>query len=301
MWRWLGCLLLGVAGWVGAAEKYPVAVLSNKVAGGYEIVVRNPGAAVVSLRIDIADGDNIRSDAEFPLYLVVQPRQPDTVLAKVTPEEARKKYSFRLRWRWVPGDFNARHDPAVLYRLPFADGKRFLIGQAPGGPVLTHTGPESAQAVDIPMPEGTPIVAARDGLVIQSETGHTRSSRTDPMAKANAVRILHADGTLATYSHLKPNGVLVKDGQHVRAGDTIGLSGATGYVTGPHLHFAVFQPQKSETDFAQVSLPFRFYVGNPPLAFTPEYGQVVEANYSQPAQPPRLSPRVAWPSGDATK
>lgn len=301
MWRCLGWLLLGVAGWVGAAEKYPIAVLSNKVAGGYEIVVRNPGDAVVSIRVDVAEGDNIRSDVEFPLYLVVPAQQPDKVLARITPEQPRERYGFRLRWRWAPGDIEARHDPAARYRLPFADGKRFLIGQAPGGPVLTHSGPESAQAVDIPMPEGTPIVAARAGLVVHVEAGQTRSSRTDPTALGNAVRILHADGTLATYSHLKAGGVLVKLGQQVREGERIGLSGATGYVSGPHLHFAVYQPQKSESGFVQVSLPFRFYVGNPPLSFAPEYGLVVEADYTNPMSAPKRSPRVAWPSGDATR
>ena len=44
---------------------------------------------------------------------------------------------------------------------------------------------------------------------------------------------------MALYAHLQESGVLVRPGQHVRAGQQIGLSGNTGFTTGPHLHFAV--------------------------------------------------------------
>lgn len=293
MWRGVGYLLLLLAGWAGAAEKYPIAVVSNKVPGGYEIVVRNPGAAVVSLWVDVLDGKNIKSDSPFPRYQVVQPKEEHLVLATITPLEVKEAYRFKLRWRWTPGDTEAQHDPQATYRLPFADGLRLIIGQAPGGPMITHTGPESANAVDIPMPEGTPIVAARDGLVVNTETGYSVTSRhPDAVGKANAIRLLHADGTLATYSHLKPGGVLVKLGDQVKAGELIGRSGSTGYSSGPHLHFAVFKPVRTAEGFAQVSLPFRFTVGNPPLVFTPEYGLVVEAEYGRPVQPPAVSPNV---------
>lgn len=240
---------------------------------------------------ECARGKNIQSDIAFPFHRVVQPG--DVVLAKVTPLESGAAYSFNLRWQWTPGDSEALHDPQATYRLPFADGLRFVIGQAPGGPMVTHKGPESANAVDIPMPEGTPIVAARDGLVVHLETGHTATSRhPDAAGKANAIRLLHADGTLATYSHLKPGGVLVKLGDQVKAGELIGRSGSTGYSFGPHLHFAVFKPVRTAEGFTQVSLPFRFTVGHPPLVFTPEYGLVVEAEYGRAVQPPVISPNV---------
>ena len=44
---------------------------------------------------------------------------------------------------------------------------------------------------------------------------------------------------MALYAHLKAEGVLVRVGQRVRAGQQIGLSGNTGFTTGPHLHFVV--------------------------------------------------------------
>jgi len=58
---------------------------------------------------------------------------------------------------------------------------------------------------------------------------------------------------MGLYAHLRPEGVLVRAGQRVRTGQTIGLSGNTGFTSGPHLHFAV-QVNRGMT---LVSLPFR--------------------------------------------
>lgn len=65
-------------------------------------------------------------------------------------------YSFRTRHTWVLGDFNAAQAPDASYRLPYRDGLAFRIGQAPGGPISTHTTPDSRYAVDIGMPLGAP-------------------------------------------------------------------------------------------------------------------------------------------------
>jgi len=56
--------------------------------------------------------------------------------------------------------------------------------------------------------------------------------------ESNWVKIRHADRTIAAYSHLTERGALVKVGDHVIAGQPIGLSGNTGNTGGlPHLHF----------------------------------------------------------------
>jgi len=69
----------------------------------------------------------------------------------------------------------------------------------------------------------------------------TQTFRPDPAARArtNYLRLLHADGTMTIYVHLRTGSARVQIGQSVAAGELIAESGNTGYSTGPHLHFAV--------------------------------------------------------------
>jgi len=90
------------------------------------------------------------------------------------------------------------------------------------------------------MPVGTPICAARGGVVYHV-TDHFSEGGTHPSLKpkSNAVCVLHNDDTVAVYVHLAHGGACVIPGDFVAAGDVIGLSGSTGWSGGPHLHFHV--------------------------------------------------------------
>ncbi|MFF1904043.1 peptidoglycan DD-metalloendopeptidase family protein [Kitasatospora sp. NPDC058218] len=85
-----------------------------------------------------------------------------------------------------------------------------------------HTG------ADFVASTGTPLRAIAAGTVVKAGNGG---------AYGNEVEIKLADGKYAQYAHLSSIGVKV--GQAVTAGQQIGLSGATGNVTGPHLHFEI--------------------------------------------------------------
>ncbi|MEV7072274.1 LysM peptidoglycan-binding domain-containing M23 family metallopeptidase [Streptomyces sp. NPDC093990] len=85
-----------------------------------------------------------------------------------------------------------------------------------------HTG------VDFVVPTGTSLKAVGAGTVVSAGWGG---------AYGNQVVIKLADGYYAQYAHLSQ--LSVSAGQAVTAGQQIGLSGATGNVTGPHLHFEI--------------------------------------------------------------
>lgn len=135
------------------------------------------------------------------------------------------------------------------YELPWKGGP-FRISQGAGGD-FSHNSPKGRYAVDVAMPVGTPIIAARAGTVLKVR--NNQGGRL-PDPAGNFVRILHDDGTHSAYLHLQRGSVAVKPGQQVKAGTLLGKSGNTGRSTGPHLHFVV---QKHFGD-ELLSVPFRF-------------------------------------------
>jgi len=148
--------------------------------------------------------------------------------------------SWRQGWGLARGSQGAGEP---RYRLPF-DTTRFSVGQAPEGR-FSHLDAENRHAVDFTLPEGTPVLAARAGRVIDLQagfSGHGLDPQRDRM-RANYVRIRHADGSIAVYAHLQQNGVRVRTQQWVEAGELIAVSGNTGFSTAPHLHFAVQRQQ----------------------------------------------------------
>ena len=91
-------------------------------------------------------------------------------------------------------------------------------------------------AYDFEMTEGSPVVAARGGTVIESVSQYTLCGGITFKDSANRVVILHDDGTTTLYLHLQRP--LVSKDAVVGHGQPIGISGKTGYTScGPHLHF----------------------------------------------------------------
>lgn len=87
--------------------------------------------------------------------------------------------------------------------------------------------------LDIGVPGGTPIGSAMEGTV--SETGYS------PIM-GRYVIVSHPGGWRTLYAHM--SSILVEQGRRVSQGGRLGLTGNTGYSTGPHLHFSVFKNGK---------------------------------------------------------
>ncbi|MBP7901748.1 MAG: M23 family metallopeptidase [Spirochaetes bacterium] len=84
------------------------------------------------------------------------------------------------------------------------------------------------EGIDLACSLGTPVRTARDGIIIVSgnEGGY-----------GNLVVVRHSNGYETYYGHLSK--FLVKEGQKVKKGDIVALSGNTGRTTGPHLHYEI--------------------------------------------------------------
>lgn len=87
------------------------------------------------------------------------------------------------------------------------------------------------------MPVGTPVRAARGGVVLLTEDRYEDGTRRP--GEENYVNVLHADGSLAGYVHLTRGGALVEVGESLVQGQLMGLSGDSGSSSEPHLHFHI--------------------------------------------------------------
>ncbi|NND09053.1 MAG: M23 family metallopeptidase [Saprospiraceae bacterium] len=132
-------------------------------------------------------------------------------------------------------DLGCTPNPDPEYILPFTPGSSFTLLQG-NCSSFNHLN-DLRYAYDFAMPIGTPVIAARNGIVNFIEEGFTDNDHQ--IDHVNVVTIDHIDGTFARYQHLTHNGVLVDLGSVVSTGDTIALSGFTGFAEEPILHFDV--------------------------------------------------------------
>lgn len=154
-------------------------------------------------------------------------------------DEARNQFNDTYSIGYYFGDPSAiKHDDSFLYLLPIKKGKKFEVSQSFGGK-HSHNDEVSKYSVDFKMDIGTPVVAARSGIVVKVLEHFTENGGKELVSKANKVVIMHDDGTFGSYVHLEYNGADVEVGDEVKQGQVIGRSGNTGNSRGPHLHFVV--------------------------------------------------------------
>lgn len=170
---------------------------------------------------------------------VVAARSDQKLLSLPVLDEAAAA-SIDYGYLYLPGDPTSQHRFDEGYRVPFVAGGAYPVTQAYPDK-KTHDSPDSLYAIDIAMPIGTDVLAARGGVVFDVVAKNFRGGTEigKHARKANIVRILHDDGTFAVYAHLNWDSIRVRPGERVVAGQYIADSGNTGFSSGPHLHFAV--------------------------------------------------------------
>lgn len=207
-----------------------LAVAQNRMSGPVEVVL---------------DG-SVASDPPLPLQRVLAAGER-VVLAELPAGAA----SEALVLTATPGEPHvvARD---VVYSLPVEESG-FELGQGFHGD-FSHGDEANRYAVDLIVAEGTAVLAARSGVVMQATSGFSEGGTDRSLAsRANLIRVLHDDGSMALYAHLREGGVTVRAGDAVTLGQVIGYAGSTGFSSGPHLHFAL----QVNGGGRLVSVPFR--------------------------------------------
>ncbi|MCH4901595.1 M23 family metallopeptidase [Pseudomonas sp. B707] len=229
----------------------------KKQKGADVVFVRNDLYAPVEVALAFTGMSNVRGAPAQTIRRVL-PARSNTRLALLTAVSGGKPLVYTPMFQYSLGD---PAGAAQGYRYPFPwRGGPFRLSQGANGD-YSHFGPKNKYAMDIAMPVGTPIIAARAGVVVRTENSQNGRG-TDP--SGNFVRILHDDGTMGVYLHLKQGSVSVREGQRVTVGSPLALSGNTGNSSGPHLHFVV----QRNTGMGLVSIPYQF---NQPLGALPNF------------------------------
>lgn len=194
----------------------------------YEIIACNHGNAPVSVTIgiDSTTSHNIATDKTLPFSAVVPPNT-DQVLARVWPRNDRERFNFRYPHSWNIGDYRAAHTCPEHYRFPFG-GDVQAFAQVNND---VNASAFNRHAVIFVMPAATPVLAARKGIVVRTET--------------DKVDILHDDKTIATYGHLGRISRGLRAGKAVAAGDSLGMVGTAADLKEGYMQLTVWRPKQA--------------------------------------------------------
>lgn len=210
-----------------AAEKEPSADVRRALLG---VDLQKPaGKHEFSVAAELQNGDQVNcqvmlevDDGHFATENLTVKKQ----FVEPDPEQVARAEAETKRLREI---FD-RVTPERLWDGPFREpldgvfkgtnfGRRRVLNGHPGSP---HSG------VDFPAPTGTPVHASQKGRVVLAE---------DLFFSGNTVVIDHGLGIYTLYCHFSET--IAKVGEMVEAGTVLGKVGATGRVTGPHLHWGL--------------------------------------------------------------
>jgi hypothetical protein len=188
-----------------------------------------PGKHELKLKVQPESSDSVSCGVSVSVMAGKFPEEKLTVAPKYVepnPEDAKRAEEEGERLRTLFGTATPEKLWTGAFRLPLPGihtaknfGRRRVLNGKPGS---SHSG------VDIPAVVGTPIHASQRGRVVLAENLYFAG---------NTVVIDHGLGVYTLYGHMKVLGVQV--GETVSAGAVIGRVGATGRVTGPHLHWGL--------------------------------------------------------------
>ena len=222
-----------------AAKSQTVNISFENKQQGYIIYAGNNEFYPVSISLNLDLTNMVFSEGEAKIF-VIPPKNYKYKIGELTIKENGKRYNSSYTYKSAIGDVTiSNYDKSFEYDLPFQKGKSYRVNQGYNGN-FSH---QNENALDFTMPEGTEILAARDGIIVQVVQNNTESCPKEECKKYNNyITIMHADGTFGYYAHIKYNGSKYKTGDAVKRSDIIAYSGSVGWAAGPHLHFVCFLP-----------------------------------------------------------
>ena len=206
-----------------------------------------PGAYVLTLRFRRKDGglDSLTSELAV--------REKDFGVARLRTPGGTKKPSeetlARIRKERATVDsLLSAQTPERLWEEPFTAplARLTVTGDFGTGRIINGTGASPHGGLDLRGERGTPIVASNDGIVALT---------ADHYFAGRSIYLDHGAGLYSMYFHCED--ILVRQGERVKRGQTIGTVGMSGRATGPHLHWAFTLGRARVDPLSVLSLPVK--------------------------------------------
>ena len=228
-----------------------IKIYSEKFSKGFILMADNYEYVPVSANFDFTL-ENVRLSGSN--VVILKPNEAQQIIGKLYIIDRTKPGKFSYKYSYNFGNtFQEDFDEDYEYTLPYSQDSTYVVMQGYNGN-FSHEGQE---ALDFMMPVGTPVMAAREGIVVKVVENFDKGCPgRECMEFNNIIMIQHPDGTFADYAHLMLNGVTVEKGERIAKGQLIGYSGNTGFSSAPHLHFAVYL----QKIFARKTVPTLFKV-----------------------------------------
>ncbi len=229
-----------------------VSIHSRETARDIQIIAVSDCHVPLWVEVDFPILNNAEPLGELPARAAV-PAYGSEIVTRLRTRDPEWPWGYQASINSLFGEGAPAPVSTTEYAFPFGGEIPRELAQGAGG-AGTHVGLNHF-SYDFAMPVGTPVLAARDGWVLSVRDGFGEGAN-DPAFRdrANQVMVLHDDGTVALYGHLS-KGIPVDHGDRISVGDLLGISGNSGYSSGPHLHFQVsVQRRRQEPE----SIPIRF-------------------------------------------
>ncbi|MBI3591408.1 MAG: M23 family metallopeptidase [Candidatus Melainabacteria bacterium] len=214
-------------------------------------IAKNTSSVPSEVMVSLDESTNVSSDIHSVISLSPKSQKYGF---KVCVVDSSMSWSYNYSFKDEIGFSTNVYTGDGKYFLPFKAGESYAVTQGEMG-TFSHFG-DFLYSIDFGMPEGTEVTAMRNGTVVFIKEGSNEGGPDKSfLDKANFIWVLHVDGSIGRYVHLKQNGALVNLGDKVKVGDVIGYSGNTGYTQGPHLHVQVVLPKGFS---GEEKIPIRF-------------------------------------------
>ncbi|MBK8850675.1 MAG: M23 family metallopeptidase [Saprospiraceae bacterium] len=210
--------------------------------GQYHLFAENTAPVPYTIKLNLKL-KNMISTCEPGQNFVIPPKTTDLQLT--TLKAGKGKYAYHVQFESTKGiNTGHHHDDHYIYSIPVSQPIKIIQGY---GGKFSHV---DKKALDFGIKQGSDVLAAREGIVLETkEDGRHNCLEMGCEKEGNYIKILHSDGSVASYYHLKHKGVLVDVGHIIEKGQLIGLTGNTGFSSEPHLHFEVYSIDNGKKKF----------------------------------------------------